>query len=204
VSAAVSVEQKHARLHHRTPERLQAAVHERCVAEFGKIMGFPFDEKIREVIGHNAETSEPWETRAREVYTRLRRAITGARKLAYELPNGVGGSAGRALFHMRGVLPVLPDLDTAPFDDWERPGRAAFVREFEALAQNALGKTMTDRDLAVVSLLWGNCPRGSYKTLLRDKARGMTTAEVIDEEAKYVGRARMTSRSRSQRKGDSP
>jgi hypothetical protein len=33
-------------------------------------------------------------------------------------------------------------------------------------------------------------PRDNYKALLRDKPQGLTTSDVIAEEAKYVRRAR--------------
>ena len=67
---------------------------------------------------------------------------------------------------MRGVLPVLPDLTQPPFDDVSRPGRAAFVRQTDDMIRRLHGKTASDRELAALSLVWGNCPRESYKTLL--------------------------------------
>jgi hypothetical protein len=189
-AAASAAKQKHAGIRYKTPDELQAAVREQCAAEFGRIMGHPFNPKDVNILGRNADHFAPLEKECREIYTNLRTAMTKARDMAYRLPNGSGGPAGRALFYMRGILPVLPDLTEPPFDAVSRPGRSAFVREWEDLGRRLrTTRSYTDRDLAVISLLWGYCPRESYPVLLRD-GEGMTVADVIAEEAKCVARVR--------------
>lgn len=187
---AEAARQRHARKRYRAASELAAAVLDQCAAEYGEIMGFPFRQEHRETFGRLAESSAPTNERARKAYAELRAAITAARELAYLLPNGCGGAAGRALVHMRGILPVLPGLNEPPFDKVARPGRSSFVREYDELTKNALGKELTDRQMAVLSLLWGNCPRGSYRTLLAAHSDGLTTNGTIDLEAKAVRRAR--------------
>jgi len=191
VTAASAAQNEHEGVRHKTHDGLQAAVHEQCAAEFGRIMGFPFNPKNLDIFGRHADNIAPLEKECRELYTNVRTAITKARDMAYRLANGCGGPAGRALFHMRGRRPVLPDLTERPFDEVSRPGRSAFVREWEDLGRRLrTPKSYTDRDLAIVSLLWGYCPRQSYPVLLRGRDDGMTVAEVIAEEAKCVARVR--------------
>ena len=162
---------------------------EQCTAEFGAIMGFPFKAQdaavLRPVVDGNYR-------RSREVYTNLRRAITDARALASDLPRGCGGAAGRALFVMRGILPVLPDLTEPPFNDLSSgsDGRSALVRFWDDQARRVLGKTLSVRDLAVITLLYGECPRETYEALLRGEPKGLTVAAVISEEVKRIGRVR--------------
>jgi hypothetical protein len=190
VAEAGAARKAHARKRHRNPDKLKEAVREHCVAEHGEIMRFPFEAESFRLVFMSVGASGHWEVSARDVYTRLRKAIANARALAYRMPTGVGGAPGHALLVMRGLLPVLPALTEPPFDEIERPGRAAFVRHAERMMRVALEKTATDRDLAVLSLLADYCPRGNYKALLRDKPRGLTTSAVIAEEAKCVRRVR--------------
>jgi hypothetical protein len=188
-ATADAARKKHSRRHYKTDSELRLAVHEQCAAEFGEIMGYAFREDTP-IFRPWAEVSEPLNNKARAIYTELRKAITQARDFAYRLPGGCGGTPGRALFFMRGVLPVLRSLNESPFKGELRPGRAAFAREWADLVQGAVGRILSNRDLAVMTLLSGYCPRENYKTLLRDKPNGMTVAEVISKEATYVARAR--------------
>ncbi len=187
---AGAVQRKHARKRYKTPAALEAAVRDQCAAEFGTIMGFAFDEeKLVPFLQPVAELSATVERHTREVYTRLRKAINEARALAYRLSRGAGGPAGRALFYMRGVLPVLPPLTEPPFDQVSPTGRAALVREWDERVRELYGKELADRELAVFTLLWGQCPRGTYKALLKGKP-GMTVNQVLAEEVKRVARVR--------------
>jgi hypothetical protein len=191
VATAEAVRKAHLRKRHRKPNSLAEAVLEHCAAEYGAIMGSPFRaDSFR--VGHRpaVEVFGNWEVSARDVYTALRKAIAKARAFAYEMPNGVGGAPGHALLLMRGLLPILPALTEPPFDETERPGRAAFVRNADRTMRVVLEKTATDRDLAVLSLLAGYCPRENYKSLLSGRPHGLTTSDVIAEEAKCVRRAR--------------
>jgi hypothetical protein len=131
-----------------------------------------------------------WERSARQAYTDLRKAIKAARSFAYQAPTGTGGAAGHALVVMRGVLPVLPELTQPPFDKAWRSGRSGFVEANEELLCRVLERSIANTELAILSLLMGNCPRGSYKILLDGKHHGMSVAEVIEEETELVARAK--------------
>jgi hypothetical protein len=187
--AAEAARKSHARKRYRSAEALQAAVHEQCVAEYGEILGSPYrdDETYRLVFVRTVGGSVPWEVQARNIYTQLRKAVTAARSFAYRMPNGAGDAAACALFTMRGLLPVLPPLTEPPFRNPPPTGRAAFVLATDRTVRVALKKTLTDRDLAVLSLLAGFCPRGTYKTLHKICN---TVAAVLEEEAKCVARVR--------------
>lgn len=132
-NAAEATKRQHARKRHANPEALEGATREQCAAEYGPIMGFPYRPEDEAAFKPLAEIVAPGEVKARAIYTQLRKAITEARDLAFRLPGGSGGAAGRALFYMRGILPVLPGLNEPPFNKHVRPGRAAFVHEREEL-----------------------------------------------------------------------
>ena len=191
-NAAEATKRQHARKRHANPEALEGATREQCAAEYGPIMGFPYRPEDEAAFKPLAEIVAPGEVKARAIYTQLRKAITEARDLAFRLPGGSGGAAGRALFYMRGILPVLPGLNEPPFNKHVRPGRAAFVHEREELFRHVQKRTPSSRDLAVLCLLHGFCPGGGYKTLLRGAKgpKGLTVAEVIERETRCVERVR--------------
>ncbi len=187
--AAETARKNHARKRYTSAEALEVAVRQQCVAEYGGIMGAPYrdDDTYRLLFVSTVGGSALWEARARKIYTELRKAVTTARTFAYQMPNGVGDAAACALFTMRGVLPVLPPLTEPPFRNPPPTGRAAFVLATDRTIRVALKKTLTDRDLAVLSLLAGFCPRGTYKTLHKTCK---TVAAVLEEEANCVARVR--------------
>lgn len=124
----------------------------------------------------------------------LRKAIDAARALAFKLPTGTGGSAGFALVAMRGMLPVLPPLTEPPFDDAETSDRAVFIREWDLRQRSLARERLTDREMAVVTLLWGFRPLDTFSALSRRKPDGWSVVELIAEEAKRVARVRENSK----------
>jgi hypothetical protein len=187
---AVRVRKQVRGVRHSTAEKLQAAVLKQCAAEYGAIMGYHYPGPDKDpLVAVRGETSNA-DREARRLYAELREAINAARKFSFDWEGGTSGSAAEALRALRGLLPVLPDLTEAPFDDRPVEGRPAFVRNLESLVRAVLKKTLGDSEMAVLTLLAGFCPRGTYKQLTKGNSRALTTMEVIELEAKCVARVR--------------